>query len=824
MTRFQKTVVWMVIIGFLLGGVGLFAFRRFSPPQRGSAEEVVLRVEGQSFTRQQFLTTRENVLNYYRQLYQLFGQDLDALMRGTDGAFRLLSYIAQAAEGLIYQAIITKEASRLRVTVPKAELDLAVQESYNQVLQQFGGDENKLAAYLSQNLNLTLDQYKDQLRLSREQSLKEEKLKATVVGAIEPTEAQLLSYYEANKDRYQSEPEKIRVAYILVDDAKLADELLGKAQSPGADFASLAREFSQDEATKEKGGETDFFGRYDSPLSTKVTDAVWNMNPGEVKLVADEQGYYIVRFLERKASVVPALSAIVDQVRNDYVQEETANRWNAWYQDKRAKANITVEDPVIHAALLYSQGDKQAALEKLLAAEEKGYALDPYLPYYIGRIYEELYTAASTRKGELEGKEGRTPEEEAELSQVTQSVEDLKKKALASYLEFMDTGEGDEAFFNRVLLLDPQNTSVHYQLAERYRQSGLYTQADAEYAKILGIDPKSVPALIGRGDNAMALGLYGRAGEFYTQALALQPGSSALKLKLADAYVKNGQYEEAQPLLNALIAADPENADALSIMADLLLAQGKAAEAADYYKRAWTKRPTVDIQLRYAQALSQAGKATEAIREYRDILSRSPYNAQAHFGYAELLLAQGKKEEALKEYQDALRFAGDVTMREQAARKIVELNPTDISTRFRLANYLREQYKYDAAIAQYQAILEIDPESYDAVVGLGDCYVPKVQYDKALEYYNRALTMAKTSQQKVSIYTKIIASEEQRAGRNPLGPEGLEALWQRALLYKGLGQTQSAVDDLKRIQSVDSAFRAAEVQALLAELTAAQPQ
>ena len=84
--------------------------------------------------------------------------------------------------------------------------------------------------------------------------------------------------------------------------------------------------------------------------------------------------------------------------------------------------------------------------------------------------------------------------------------------------------------------------------------------------------------------------------------------------------------------------------------------------------------------------------------------------------------------------------------------------------------------------------------------------------------------LTQSAQKKIEIYGKIIASEEQRAGSKPLGPEGLEALFQRALLYKETGQPDKAVADLQRIQNIDPNFRAEEVKALLAELEKPQPQ
>ncbi len=823
MRRWQRVVIWLVVLGFAAGGIGLFTFQRFSPPPKGSAEEVVLVVEGQEFKRSQLAQALDNVLAYYRQLYQLFGMDFDAQLRGTDGAFRVFQFQGQAAEVLIRQVIIQSEARRLRVSVPKAELDKAVEERYKQALAQVGGSEDTLKLYL-QAQGLTLERYKELLRQSEEYRLLEEKLKATVVGALEPTDAELQRYLEQNQALYQTEPEKIKVGHILVTDPKLADELLAKVQAPGADFAALARQFSQDEATREKGGETEFFSRYESPFSASVTDVVWNLSVGEVRLVQDEKGYHIVKLVERRPAVVPPLAEIKDRVRQDYVRQETDKRWNAWYEEKRAQVRLEVRDPLLFASMLYPK-DKEAALAKLRQAQEAGYALDLRLPYYLGRLYEERYSEVLARRTDLGKKEDRTPVEEEELARLQSQEAEFKAQALTQYLKFMETGEADEAFYNRVLLLDPKNVQARFQLAEFYRQGGRYVQAEAEYSRVVEADPSFVAAWVGRGDNAMAMQLYGRAAEFYAKALELQPGSLSLRLKLADAYIQTRKFAEARPILEEVLKAQADNASALTLMGDLLVAEGNPAGAVDYYTRAWQRSPTAAVQLKLAQALAAAGRTQEALRQFQDLVQRSPYDAKARLGYADMLFAQGQREKALEEYQNALRFAADVETREKAARQIVAINPNDIATRFRLAGYLREQYKYDGAIAQYEAILSLDPRNIDALIGLGDCYVPKTQYDRALEYYNRALALAPTPQKKIEIYGKIVACEEQRVGPNkPLTPTGLEALWTRALLYRELGQYDQAVADLQRLQNQAPDFRAEEVRQLLEELQKPQPR
>jgi len=814
--RYQKAIIWTVVVGFLLGGIGLFTFQRFSPPPKGSGEEVILIVAGTKFTRATVNDAYESLVQYYTQLYQAFGQDFTQKLQGTDGTFNRHTYRAAAAEGLIRQTLIRKEARTLHISVPRAELDQAVETRYQQVLEQFGGDESALAGYLAVQ-GFTLDDYRKSLRTSEEQRLLEEAVHKQVVGPIEPTDAQLLTYYQEHEDTYQSQPERIRIAYIEVSDPGLADQLLAQAQAPDADFAALAKEHSEDEATKDKGGETDWFSRGGSGLPQKVEEAAFELSQGQVTLVDALGSYYIVKLLERQPAVILPFAEIRDRVEEDYISDEDNRRWREWYGALRESARIEVRDPLLHAFLVYPN-DRRAALDILLAAREAGTVSDLYLDYYIGRMYEDLYVEVGTQAAELEGKE-LTEKQQAELEQLKAQREEYRKKAVEAYIAFSETGEGDEAFFNRVVALDPQNPQIHYRLAELYRERGLYVQADREYQQAIDAKPDFVAAYIGQGDAAMAMRLYGRAIERYQEALGLQTGSRTIELRLAEAYVRDEQYDQARPLLEKLLQAQPDNATVQVLMGDLLLAQGDAEGAIERYQVALRKNPTSEVQLRLARAYLEAGRLDEAKEEYQDLIRRFPYRGEAYDGLGDVYRKLGEDEQALEQYREALRRTYDVASKEAIAEKIVELAPDDHETRFKLAGYFREQYKYDSAIRQYQEILARDPGNVDALIGLGDCFVPKTQYDTALDYYQQALAKLEKPERKLMVLDKIVDCEKQRAGpQGKLSEAGLEALWQRALIYHDQGKDDKAKADLERIYEADPSFHADELVPLLKEL------
>jgi tetratricopeptide (TPR) repeat protein len=258
-------------------------------------------------------------------------------------------------------------------------------------------------------------------------------------------------------------------------------------------------------------------------------------------------------------------------------------------------------------------------------------------------------------------------------------------------------------------------------------------------------------------------------------------------------------------------------------LGDLLLGEGDAVGAIARYEEAFRQNPTTEAQLKLAQAYLEASWLEEARRHYQDVIRKSPYWAEGYLGLGDVLREQGEPERALEQYRQALSRASDPALQEEIGKRIVALAPEDTSVRFRLASYYRERYKYDAAIGQYEAILSLVPpdseDAYFALVGLGDCYVSKTKYDLALEHYRRALELARTPAQRLSVYDKIVVSEEGRAGpAGTLSAEGLQALWERALLYHEQGEDEEAKADLERIYDLDPTFRADELVPLLSEL------
>ena len=136
---------------------------------------------------------------------------------------------------------------------------------------------------------------------------------------VSPADVQ--AYYNSNIQQYQT-PETIRASHILLktegkDEAtvrKAAEDVLKQARG-GADFAALAKKYSEDDGSKVNGGDLDYFPR--GRMVTEFEDAAFAMKAGEISnLVKSQFGFHIIKLVDRKAATTRTLDEVRAQIQD----------------------------------------------------------------------------------------------------------------------------------------------------------------------------------------------------------------------------------------------------------------------------------------------------------------------------------------------------------------------------------------------------------------------------------------------------------------------------------------------------------------------------
>ena len=199
----------------------------------------------------------------------------------------------------------------------------SIDEQLQKVQEQYGG-KDKFEQLLKQQ-GFTLDKYKDGLKVKAAQTLMINDYAGT-------TEDKLKESYEKNKHQYH-------LAHILIsvksdsnpnglsdeDAKKKAEEILKKIKD-GADFATLAKENSNDTANASNGGDLGWSSKEDNSFVSEFSSAAYALSKDQVSdVVKTSFGYHIIKVLDTKDSSFDELkTSLEEKAAEQAVQKDSA--------------------------------------------------------------------------------------------------------------------------------------------------------------------------------------------------------------------------------------------------------------------------------------------------------------------------------------------------------------------------------------------------------------------------------------------------------------------------------------------------------------------
>ena len=179
-----------------------------------------------------------------------------------------------------------------------------------------------------------LDKHKERYRAPVQRKIKYLLIdRARVRSKVTPTEAELKAAYEQRKDSFAA-PEQVNASHILIKPGEgdngdavaraRAENLAARAKQPGADFAKLANENTDDPSGKTTGGKLPPFSH--GQMVPEFEEAAFSMAPGEIRgPVKTQFGYHIIKV----ESKTPARQRTFDEVRAQLAAELSERQGSA---------------------------------------------------------------------------------------------------------------------------------------------------------------------------------------------------------------------------------------------------------------------------------------------------------------------------------------------------------------------------------------------------------------------------------------------------------------------------------------------------------------
>jgi parvulin-like peptidyl-prolyl isomerase len=243
-------------------------------------------------------------------------------------------------EQVILIEALKQDAARIRVG--SAE----VRKEVDRIREQYGLKDKKVYEQFLNQIGYT----DAQLRAEIKAQLQIQKRLEQVRSSAKPTLEEVRFYFEVHQENYKTEP-RVQARQIVVDDKKVAEEVLAKAKA-GEDFAALAKKYSKVGA--EQGGALGAAPGESTPkpvtkvvFPEKVAEAVFALKgPGLVGPIEAGGRYYIVKVEAYLPPKVPTFEEVKDQVEKDAGDAKANGALEAYLEDLRKKAQVRFAEGV----------------------------------------------------------------------------------------------------------------------------------------------------------------------------------------------------------------------------------------------------------------------------------------------------------------------------------------------------------------------------------------------------------------------------------------------------------------------------------------------
>jgi parvulin-like peptidyl-prolyl isomerase len=398
-SRFGKWVlyglalIFIITLPFMFSGTGggmLSDRGQTGEGGRAGANDPMAKVNGETLTREEFDRAYAQGLGQMQAIYAQVG--------GTIGVERLWTFRLESLDQAINDELLRQEAKTRGIKVGGREVDKRVDDEVENTVKffqtQYKGQnlEQIYAAYVSSKDNVPRERMterqfrkwvKDMLKavdLPRiEMEILTEKLKKEIAPTQPVGDAELLASYDSITPRQivVSLQPRGKPARTQEEAKQRAEELLAQVRG-GADFATLAKQESEDEEAKITGG------LQAEPKQVRSMDPEWMKKVGPLKVgevsepIETPYAYLIVKVEKRDRELPPDFEKNKAKERETLQGQRQSQAWERWAKALRAKAKIdNMVDAEMKGYLLLREGKVDEGLAALKEAAKDPERLGP---------------------------------------------------------------------------------------------------------------------------------------------------------------------------------------------------------------------------------------------------------------------------------------------------------------------------------------------------------------------------------------------------------------------------------------------------------------
>ena len=245
------------------------------------------------------------------------------------GTTQYSALVKQAMQFLVQRCEFDQKASDMGIKVTTADVD----KQLATIKAQYFGKGGKCDATCEKKYQAQIAKQgltEKQVREDVAASVVQNKLYAKITDAVTVSDQEIADYYKKNTQQYV-QPESRDVRHILVKKKALADSLYAQIKG-GANFAALAKKYSQDPGSKATGGKLTISKGRQVPEFDKVA---FVLKVNELSQpVKTQYGWHIIQALTPiKKSTTTPLSQVKAAIKQQLLQKKKQDTMKKWVDD-----------------------------------------------------------------------------------------------------------------------------------------------------------------------------------------------------------------------------------------------------------------------------------------------------------------------------------------------------------------------------------------------------------------------------------------------------------------------------------------------------------
>ena len=272
----------------------------------------------------------------------------------------------RVVQDLIVKKLLDQEYKKRNITANDAEIEAKKQE----IIKQLGSEE-KFNEILKQN-NVSQKRIKEDLA----NEVKIHKL-VEATSDVKVSDKEVKDFYNQNKERFNY-PERVKASHILIEanpelikksiidadkDGKLSaadidkkvkeemDKKMALAQDVRAQalkdpkkFADLAKKYSDDKGTAQKGGDLGYFPR--EAMVKEFSDVAFSIKPDTIsEIVVTRFGNHIILVTDRSAAGLAPFEQVQGEIKAYMEQDKKISALQKLFDGLKSNAKIEFNDP-----------------------------------------------------------------------------------------------------------------------------------------------------------------------------------------------------------------------------------------------------------------------------------------------------------------------------------------------------------------------------------------------------------------------------------------------------------------------------------------------